>query len=132
MHVITELALMAGVIAVAAPMATTFESRATATEPNAMARFVNNTPGLATLLANGEALFSDVPAGQVTDYAQVTDSTVTFSLEIRDRPGDSVSVNQVVEEGARYTLTAKVDMDGRPTLTLVREEQVPRVARSEW
>lgn len=132
MHVVTELALMAGVIAVALPMATTFESRSPALEPNAMARFVNNTPGPATLSANGEVLFSDVPAGQVTEYAQVTDSTVTFALDLRDRPGDSVSVRQEIEEGARYTLTAKVDMEGRPTLTLTREEQPSRAVHPEW
>lgn len=132
MHVFTELALMAGVIVVALPTATTYQSPRAAEEPDAMARFVNNTPGPATLRANGETLFSDVSAGQVTEYAQVSDSSVTFSLDIRDRPGDSVSVTQKIEEGARYTLTAKVDLEGRPTLSVAREEQASVLRHPEW
>lgn len=122
MTVRPHLVPVVGARAAAFPAVTTSDRRNDPHEPDALARFVNNAASVAILHANGRALFTGVEAGEVTEYTQVSGTAITFTLELRDHPEEPVSVMRRLEEGARYTLTAKVDMEGRVTLALVREE----------
>jgi hypothetical protein len=133
MQILSGLVLVAGIVAVGLPATSMLSTSVAVEAPTAMARFVNNTPGAATLKLDGEALFAEIATGKVTEYAQVTtDSAVTFSLETRDPGGEPITLIRSIEEGARYTLTAKVDLEGRAALTLAREEQPAPGLQPEW
>ena len=85
--------------------------------PAATVKFTNSTSGTASVRANGAALFADVASGQTTDWGNVTDSVVTFTMVTAEVPSDSATVSQKVEEGARYALVGTV-VEGKPVLTI--------------
>lgn len=130
MHFLPEFVLVAGVVMVGIPTFATarHEEVRTAT---AMVRFVNNTPGTATLNANGEALFENIATGTVTKYAQLADTSATFTLVIPDQPGEPPVVTQKIEDGASYTVTARNGMEGKPELTVAKDE-TPNPAPTPW
>lgn len=101
-------------------------------EPFAMVRFINNTPGHASVAIGGKSVFLGIPTGKVTDYAVVSRPLVAFTLTTADPVGDPVTIDQRIEDGARYTLTAKVTLDGTARLVVTREEQPAPELRSEW
>jgi hypothetical protein len=85
--------------------------------PAASVKFTNNTNGTATVRANGAVMFADVASGQTTDWANLSDSTVTFTMVTTVTEADSATVTQKVEEGARYALVGTI-VEGKPVLSI--------------
>lgn len=123
MQLIPEMILASAVLAVAIPTATIRQAEResdTATEVAAMVRATNNLAGPATIHANGRELFTAIRSGETTDWAQVSDSVVTFVLMIPGEEGEKARVSEKLAEGGRYTVTAALT-EGSPTLSLRRE-----------
>lgn len=104
-------------IAVAAVISSSAPTAPAVPTPAATVKFTNSTNGTATVRANGAVLFADVAAGQTTDWGNVTDSVVTFTMISSELPTDSATATQRVEEGGRYALTGTV-VEGKPVLTI--------------
>lgn len=83
----------------------------------ATVKFTNSSNGTATVRANGAVLFADVATGQTTDWANLSDSTVTFTMVTTVTEADSAIVTQRVVEGARYALVGTV-VEGKPVLSI--------------
>lgn len=113
MHLVPAFVAMAAVAMISAPA----PERHVDVAPAAAVKFTNSSNGTATVRANGVALFNDVAAGQTTDWANLSDSVVTFVMVTSESPADSASVSQKVEEGARYTLVGTV-VEGKPSLSI--------------
>jgi hypothetical protein len=113
MQIVPALVAVAVAAMISAPAPTTPTDTASA----ASVRFTNSSAGTATVRANGGALFSDVASGQTTDWANLSDSTVTFTMTTSVTEADSATVTQRVVEGARYTLVGNV-VEGKPVLTI--------------
>src|SRR5690349_8941694 len=89
--------------------------------PAASVKFTNSSNGTATVRANGAVLFADVAAGQTTDWGNVSDSTVTFTMVTSVTEADSAVVTQRITEGARYALVGTI-VEGKPVLTISASE----------
>jgi hypothetical protein len=117
MQIVPALVVVGLAAVLSAPAPTT----PTDTAPAATVKFTNSSAGTATVRSNGTLLFSDVASGQTTDWANLNDSTVTFSMTTTVTEADSVTVTQVISEGARYTLVGNV-VEGKPVLTISASE----------
>ena len=124
-QMIPEMLLAAGVLAVGVPAVATPAFEAAAPVAESSVQFVNNTEATASVSANGAVLFAAVEAGKTTEWSAISDSAVTFTMTVEGKEGQSGTITQITEEGARYTLTGAVGEDGRPALTIAKEEVPP-------
>ncbi len=138
---IPELLLAAGVATVGWPVATVLTDAPTDGavagdaadgEIFAMVRFVNNTPGSASVAIDGRTVFLMVSTGRVTDYAVVSAPLAAFTLTTTDPGRDPVTITQRLEDSGRYTLTARMTLDGSPAFTIRREEEFVAEPQPEW
>ncbi|HRP07315.1 MAG TPA: hypothetical protein PLL69_02410, partial [Gemmatimonadales bacterium] len=122
---ITQIAL-AGLVMVGLPTAAIMsgpvQQPAPETTRAAEARFLNNTTGTATVSVDGTALWSNIETGQTSEWAEIRDSSHTFTMVSTSNEADTVRVTHDIESGARYTLTGKSSMDGKLELTIVKDE----------
>lgn len=123
MQEMSELVLAAGMATVGLPGTTRFTRDPISRERLTMVRFVNATPGLASVAIAGRTVFSAVPTGAVTDYTVVGSRMVTFTLVTINPFGAPVSIDHRVEEGGHYTLTATVDTHGGAAFSIAREQE---------
>ena len=123
MQVVPEIVLALGMVVIGIPTDGILNRRRpdSGVAP-AMVRFVNNTMASATLSANGQRLFDRIPTGRVTDYVELRDSAVAFTLVAREPQGEPVSILEKLTHGARYTITARGGQDAHPELMILRED----------
>lgn len=125
MRLHSEILVAAALSLVAAGMVIPGTPAVPAANPSAEVRFTNSTTEDATLKANGEDLFTDIDPRTTTEWATVTDSVVTFSLKAPGEGKPPASVQQVIVDGARYTVTATVGGGGDPELSVKQEMPIP-------
>ena len=108
-------------VAVATMISTPIRTTPVDAPSDATVKFTNSSNGTATVRANGAVLFADVASGQTTDWANLSDSTVTFTMVTTVTEADSAVVTQKVVEGARYALVGTI-VEGKPVLSISASE----------
>lgn len=118
---------MVATFALGVAVAGTIVERIPAPAPpaTAMVRFTNNMASNATLSANGTVLFADTESTRTTGWAQVQDSTVTFTLTVSGQEGQTATTTEKMADGGQYTVSAAPGTEGRPMLTVTKEPKDP-------
>lgn len=99
----------------------------------ALVRFVNGVPGRAANLAFGDAqLFTDIAYDTVTPYKEVPGERHDFKLSTgRERGNAPVTNSEGLTDGARYTVVASLDGNGREKLDVINDDLSPDSSRAK-
>ncbi|HET9065564.1 MAG TPA: hypothetical protein VFN22_07095 [Gemmatimonadales bacterium] len=126
MQLIPELLVAGAVILVGAVYPGGYQPEQGTLHPaRASVRFTNNLTSTATISTNSTVLFRDVAPATTTEWGSVTDSVVVFTVTVPGEGHAPATVDQVIEEGAKYTVTADPGPEGTPMVKVKREAAMP-------
>ncbi len=92
-----------------------------------MVRFVNAMPGSAPLdmMGDSTSLFSNVAFGDVSQFKEVRDNLVKFTVHAGSSTAALATNNETLADGNHYTIVAMSDREGGVSMRVIRDDLVP-------